>query len=141
MLTFAGDVVRANKQSVRIEASLRPLLSWLRTELSARGISGLSAPGDPGDPDCALLVSLFAAPVQAAGEAGDPRRPFARLRFQLGAVAGLGVAAEIPLEERLVDGYSGAAMFAGRYLEQLRSGGEVPGARPRSDGQREGNLR
>ena len=123
-LKVAGDGLYVNRQIVRIEAAAAPLAAFVRSELAARGIHGIAASVAPELLELGALVRVFtAAAAKRPGERGDPARPLSALSLLItaGAEAGLKEAND---RTRLVDAYSHAVLFVGRYVELLRGGSQ-----------------
>ena len=123
-LHFAPDGLRANHQSVRIDAMTRPLITAVESELASRGIAGLKADRPIPEIDLRSLVALLRA-GRRAPPTGDPHRPFLVLRLIGTGTDPAGEDKGPLLEERLVQAYGRAALFAARMIAQLRTGGEV----------------
>jgi HD-GYP domain-containing protein (c-di-GMP phosphodiesterase class II) len=114
-LRFAADEVRANRQSVRVDATTRPLLAAVYKELESKGARGISAAAQPPEADLRLLVALLRT---------GRRAPFAALKL-IPLRADVVEVAAVPLEDRLTRAYAAAAFFAARTITQLRAGAEV----------------
>ena len=123
-LRLQRDGVRANRQSLRFDALARPLIDTVTKELDSRGASGLKSAGAPPEGDLRLFVAWLRS-GRPAHALGDPARPFASLRLILTREPEADQAAGPALEERLVRACASAAVFAGRTIAQLRTGGEV----------------
>ena len=123
-LRFTSDGLRANHQVLRVDALTRPVIVGVQGELTARGLAGLQCAGVPPEADLRTLVALLSL-GRRLPEGGDPQRPLAVLQL---TPLGQREAQEVhgpDLEERLVEAYSSAALFAARTISQLRRGGEV----------------
>ena len=118
-LRVADDGIYVNRQSVRFEAATAALATWVRAEMGARGLQGFSASELPPVEELRVLVHLFTPESGALGEL--PRLPTLKLH---GEKAGQTAAVQTSHDTRLVDAYSHAVFFVGRYVELLRSGGQ-----------------
>ena len=123
-LRFGADGLRANHQVLRIDALTRPVIVGVQDELTSRGIAGLHCAGVPPEADLRSLVALLAS-GRRVPSGGDPERPLAVLQLALVGEREAAAVRGPVLEERLVQAYSAAALFAARTIAQLRRGGEV----------------
>lgn len=123
-LKVADDGLYVNRQIVRIEAGAAPLAAFVRSELGARGIHGIAASVAPELAELGALVRVFtAAGAKRPGERGDPARPLSALSLLIsGGEAELKAAND---RTRMVDAYSHAVLFVGRYVELLRGGSQA----------------
>jgi hypothetical protein len=124
-LKVAADGLYVNRQIVRIEAAAAPLAAFVRSELGALGIHGISALETPKPADLRALVHVFtAAATRRLGRRGDPARPLSVLSL---LIEGDGEAEPKVLDDqrRMVDAYSHAVLFVGRYVELLRGGSQA----------------
>ncbi len=121
-LELAGDGLRINRHLLRLEPSALPLLPWVRSEMSARGLRGFSAVAAPPEAELRALVRLF-TPTGATGPAGGNgqlQEPV--LKLQLDETAAGQAQSH---DARLVDCYSHSVLFVGRTIELLRRGGQA----------------
>lgn len=118
-LQLADDGIYVNRQGLRLEASAQPLAAWVQSEMVARGLRGFSAVAGPPDGDLRALVRLFTP----GGAPGQRRQlPVLKLLFDDTLAAEAQARSH---DARLVDAYSHAVFFVGRYIELLRSGGQT----------------
>lgn len=118
-LRIADDGIYVNRQAVRFEATTTSLAGWLRTELTGRRLQGFSASEVPPVEELRVLVQLFTP--ESAALTALPKLPTLKLHGQAG---GQTAAQHSSRDTRLVDAYSHAVFFVGRYVELLRSGGQ-----------------
>ena len=121
-----GDGLRVNRQALRFEAGVLPVVSLLRTELTARGINGVRAAAAPPDSDLRALIGLLQGAPRPLTAQGDATHKLQVLRLAVsGAARGAIDPRSAVLEDRLIGTYAQAALFVTRYIVQLRAGGEL----------------
>lgn len=119
-LELAQDGIYVNRQGLRLEAVAQPLAAWLQAELIARGLRGFSAVTTPPEPDLRALVRLF---TPGASRDPVPQLPVLKLLLDGDGRAAAGLLRSH--DTLLVNAYSHAVFFVGRYIELLRSGGQT----------------
>jgi hypothetical protein len=111
-----------NRQQVRLDATIASVFVFLRTELSRRGIRGVSAAAIPSRQELRSLVHVFTQALPVASAKGDPARPLSVLTLAVGDADSGGEVRRV--EDRLVDSYAHAVSFVGELIARLRSGSE-----------------
>src|SRR5204863_9898666 len=111
-------------QALQFDAATLPLLRAVQAELSSLGLGGLAAEQRVADADLRGLVELLRSDRRVTG--GEPLLGALRLIAPEGPGRTRGP--EGAVDERMVQAYSLAALFAGRLIAQLRVGREVPPA-------------
>ena len=124
-LQVAQGAALVNREPVRLDAGLQPLVEALQQELQQRGLSGLRALLAPSREELRNLVYLFSpGATQAPGPRGDPKRPLKVIEL-LPREVKPHLAGGPDLGGALLQAYGHAVFFVDRTIAQLRSAGET----------------
>ena len=124
-LEIAPDAIYVNRQAVRLDATTTALLAFLRGEMLARGIHGVSTRACPDAAELRRFVRLFTSVApRRTGPQGDPAAPLSVLRLSIEGVVESATHVRSH-DTRLVDVYSYAVFFVSRTIAQLRSGAQA----------------
>ena len=124
-LQVSQGAALVNRELVRLEAGMQPLVEALQHELHQRGLCGLRTLLAPPREELRNLVYVFGPNASTTpGPRGDPKRPLKVFEL-LPREAKPHAAGGPDLGAALLEAYGHAVFFVDRTIAQLRSAGET----------------